>query len=258
MAATKRKAPAAGSKARQEYETGSSCGSDSAAGSADDVADEGGTRAAAGGSRARSAGATEEERGERKGKQQRRETEGQRIQVMQGVEPVQQLLMLGCLPAEADPQVWSNLATLQNHKVEARASMVKRLQGDYMVGRGLFACVDFQPNELICIYGGELITTEEARVRKEAHDSQSRRYLMRISDSDFLVDGWHFASGIQEKALPGSGELCWPWDAHATQWLQGPGPMANHETGNDANATLCFVPLAKTEASPNPNPNPEP
>ena len=256
VAATKRKAPAAGSKARHEYETGSSCGSDSPAGSADDVADEGGSRAAAGGSRARSAGAVEEERGERKGKQQRRETEGQRIQVMQGVEPVQQLLMLGCLPAEADPQVWSNLATLQNHKVEARASMVKRLQGDYMVGRGLFACVDFQPNELICIYGGELITTEEARVRKEAHDSQSRRYLMRISDSDFLVDGWHFASGIQEKALPGSGELCWPWDAHATQWLQGPGPMANHETGNDANATLCFVPLAKTEASPSPNPNP--
>ena len=32
--------------------------------------------------------------------------------------------------------------------------------------------------------------------------------------------------------------------------------MANHETGNDANATLCFVPLAKTEASPSPNPNP--
>jgi hypothetical protein len=255
VAATKRKAPVAGSKARQEYETGSSCGSNSPAGSADDVADEGGTRAAPGGSKAKSRdahsaslGSVEEEKGDRKAKQQRRETEGQRIQVMQGVEPVQQLLMLGCVPAEADQQLWSNLATLANKKVEARASLVKRLQGDFMVGRGLFACQDFQQNELICIYGGELITTEEARIRKGTLDSQSRRYLMRISDSDFLVDGWHFALGIQEQALPGSGDLCWPWDAHATQWSQGPGPMANHETGNDANATLCFVPLAKTEA----------
>ena len=256
VAATKRKAPAAGSKARQEYETGSSCGSNSPAGSADDVADESGSRAAAGGSKAKSKdaahsaslGSVEEEKVDRRAKQQRRETEGQRIQVMQGVEPVQQLLMLGCVPAEADQQLWSNLATLTNKKVEARASRVKRLQGDYMVGRGLFACVDFQQNELICVYGGELITTEEARIRKDIRDSQSRRYLMRISDSDFLVDGWHFALGIQEQALPGSGDLCWPWDAHATQWSQGPGPMANHETGNDANATLCFVPLAKTEA----------
>eukprot|EP00966_Prymnesium_polylepis_P269747 6231222-Prymnesium_polylepis.1 len=35
--------------------------------------------------------------------------------------------------------------------------------------------------------------------RKKTKDLQSRRYLMRISDSDFLVDGWHYASGIGEK-----------------------------------------------------------
>jgi hypothetical protein len=79
-------------------------------------------------------------------------------------------------------------------------------------------------HEIITIYGGELITTEEARyaacshahlcelgcidrfvcrrVRKHKKDLQSRRYLMRISDSDFLVDGWHYASGISE--TPGS------------------------------------------------------
>lgn len=117
--------------------------------------------------------------------------------------------------------------------------------GDYALGRGLFAKRDFLPNELITVYGGELITTDEARVRKENRESQSRRYLMRISDSDFLVDGWQYASGIQETVGPDGVFL--PKTEDATQWLQGCAPMANHDSANH-NAMLAFVPLGRDEA----------
>jgi len=79
-------------------------------------------------------------------------------------------------------------------------------------------------------------------------DSQSRRYLMRISDSDYLVDGWQFASGVQETALLENDGICWPMDAHATRWAQGCAAMANHDSGPAMNATLSFVPLARDEA----------
>ena len=178
----------------------------------------------------------------------RRETQAQREQVMHGLEPVQQLLQLGILPIEADAAVWNDFGTLTNKKVEIRASKINRILGAYEVGRGLFACQDFALNEIITVYGGELITTEEARLRKENAGSQSRRYLMRISDSDFLVDGWHYASGITD--APGDDDIFLPSDQNATQWMQGAGPMANHanDANSGVNASLSFVPLANSEA----------
>lgn len=179
-------------------------------------------------------------------RKQRRETEEQRLQVMESLGPVQQLLMLGCVPAEADQEVWKDFATLTNGKVEVRASRVPTVLGDYSVGRGLFACVDFAQNELITIYGGELITTEEARLRKDTRDSQSRRYLMRVSDSDFLVDGWHYALGIEETAKEGSDGICWPIEPDATQWLQArraphstPHPAASRQLPTPSSLAPC-------------------
>ena len=176
----------------------------------------------------------------------RRETAEQRRQVMRRLEPVQELLMLGFIPDEADLSVWDGFATLTNGKVEIRASRVERVIGEYALGRGLFACQDFAMNEIITIYGGELVTTEEAKLRKDRVGSQSRRYLMRISDSDFLVDGWHYASGIAEK--PGRDGIFLPVDKHAVQYNSGPGPMANHDSGLGANASVSFVPLSRAEA----------
>ena len=172
----------------------------------------------------------------------RRETQAQREQVMHGLEPVQQLLQLGILPVEADDAVWNDFGTLTNKKVEIRASKINRILGAYEVGRGLFACQDFALNEIITVYGGELITADEARVRKDTRESQSRRYLMRISDSDFLVDGWQYAGGIMDE--PGEDGLFLPKEKDATQWMQGCGPMANHDPANH-NAYLSFVPLGR-------------
>ena len=68
---------------------------------------------------------------------------------------------------------------------------------------------------------------------------------MRISDSDFFVDGWQYASGITER--PNEAGVMLPEDEDATQWLQGCAPMANHDAANH-NAYLCFLPLARGEA----------
>ena len=51
---------------------------------------------------------------------------------------------------------------------------------------------------------------------------------MRISDSDFLVDGWQYAAGISER--PGADGVFHPVSEDATQWLQGCAPMANHDS----------------------------
>lgn len=178
--------------------------------------------------------------------QRRRESEAQKWEVMAGLEPVQQLLMLGSVPEMADQHVWNGFATVRNGDVQIRASRVEKIIGENAVGRGLFAMRDFAINEMITVYGGELITVEEAHQRKNKHGAQSHRYLMRISDSDFLVDGWHYASGISEK--PGKGGIFLPADKNATQYSQGCAAMANHDTGNAANATVSFVPLARAEA----------
>ena len=97
------------------------------------------------------------------GREQRRETVEQREAIMERLQPLQQLLMLGFLPEEADLSVWTSYGTVQNGWVEIRESRVERVLGEYAIGRGLFACRDFAMNELITVYGGELITAEEAR-----------------------------------------------------------------------------------------------
>ena len=93
--------------------------------------------------------------------------------------------MLGFLPEEADLSIWGDFGTLTNGQLEIRRSKVHRIIGSYELGRGLFACRDFAQNEIITVYGGELITSDEARLRKQDMSTQSRRYLMRISDSSF-------------------------------------------------------------------------
>jgi len=162
--------------------------------------------------------------------------------------PCQQLLMSGLPPLGANLAVWSNFGTLSNRQLEIRQSNVKRVIGDYALGRGLFARREYVENEIITVYGGELITLEEAKRRKEAPESQSRRYLMRISDSDFFVDGWQFASGISD--TPNGPDSCFePLSEDATQWVQGCAPMANHNP-QSPNAKLSFVSLlGRSEAS---------
>ena len=164
------------------------------------------------------------------------------------LESLEQLLVCGSVPEEADPAVWSNFGTLTNGQLEIRESKVKRVIGDYALGRGLFALREYAQNEIITVYGGELITREEANLRKEAHESPSRRYLMRISDTDFVVDGWQFASGISD--TPTGPDGCFlPVSEDATQWMQGCAAMANHDPANH-NAYLSFVTLdVRSEAA---------
>ena len=175
-----------------------------------------------------------------------RESDAKRTQLMRGLEPLQQLLTLGSIPEEANGDVWADFGTLANGKVEIRLSKVQRIVGENSLGRGLFACQDFISNDIITVYGGELVTNDEARLRRDTQGSQSFRYLMRISDSDYLVDGWQYAKGISES--PGEHGVFLPTEKDATQLSQGPGPMANHAVGLGANCKISFVPLARSEA----------
>ena len=170
-----------------------------------------------------------------------RETVEKRQELMEQLEPCQQLLMHGVLHEKANPTVWSNFGTLTNGQLEIRQSKVKRIIGDNVLGRGLFARREYAVDEIITVYGGQLITQEEAKLRKEAWESQSRRYLMRISDSDFLVDGWQFASGISDTPNGPDGSFL-PMSEEGTQWRQGCASMVNHDTANP-NAYLSFLDL---------------
>ena len=175
-----------------------------------------------------------------------RETVKKRQELMEQLEPCQQLLMHGVLHEKANPTVWSNFGTLTNGQLEIRQSKVKRIIEDNVLGRGLFARREYAVDEIITVYGGELITQEEAKRRTDACESRSRRYLMRISDSDFLVDGWQFASGISDTPGPDGSFL--PMSEDATQWTQGCASMVNHDPANH-NACLSFLALdARSEA----------
>ena len=177
----------------------------------------------------------------------RRETVEKRQELMEQLVPCQQLLMHGVLPENANTAVWSNFGTLTNGQLEIRQSNVKRIIGDYVLGRGLFARREYVVHEIITVYGGELITQGEAKRRKEDRESLSRRYLMRISDSDFLVDGWQFASGISDTPNGPDGSFL-PVSEDATQWTQGCASMVNHDPANQ-NAYLSFLALdARSEA----------
>ena len=152
-----------------------------------------------------------------------------------------QFLSCGSVPEEANPAFWSNFGTLANGGLEIRESKVKKVVGDYALGRGLFARREYAVDEIITVYGGELITREEANLRKEAHESLYGRYLLRISDSDFVVDGSQFASGIPD--TPSGPDGCFfPVETKATQWMQGCAAMANHDPTN-LNAYISFETL---------------
>lgn len=58
---------------------------------------------------------------------------------------------------------WAEICAPRGLQVEIRSSEVTRVIGEYALGRGLFACQDFAVNEIITVYGGELISAEEAR-----------------------------------------------------------------------------------------------
>ena len=71
----------------------------------------------------------ERDKSERRQKpESRRASEDQRRAVMHGLEPVQQLLMLGFLPEEADLSVWEDFGTLTNGKVPAPHRLSERVR----------------------------------------------------------------------------------------------------------------------------------
>ena len=124
------------------------------------------------------------------------------------------------------PLKLANTGTLRNGRVKIMQSNVEA------AGRGLFAGDEgFVRGEAITVYGG-----------KVCHRDQpiDARYALRISDSDTVVDGSHFARGINEDAdesglyLPSGGPT-------AAQWQQGAGSMCNQTSKDHTNAKLCFV-----------------
>jgi hypothetical protein len=106
-------------------------------------------------------------------------------------------------------------------------------------GRGLFAGDEgFVRGEVITVYGGKV------NHRDQPVDA---RYALRISDSDTVVDGYHFAQGINKDAdesglyLPSGGPT-------AAQWQQGAGSMCNQTSKEHCNAKLSFVAVNSSDS----------
>jgi hypothetical protein len=148
-------------------------------------------------------------------------------------------LMYGILPSYAGTE-WEECGTLGNGKLEIRASVVAETTNcsgeGARPGRGLFARTDFQTGCIISVYGGEPIHIMEAEQRR---GTISHSYMLRVSDSDFVIDGSQFASGISSTASPSGVFL--PIQMNSPQYHQGAGAMANHAVGSSANANLAFV-----------------
>lgn len=152
-------------------------------------------------------------------------------------------LMYGIVPSYASTD-WEDCGTLGNGKLVIRASSVEGAlefsDGGVTPGRGLFANTDFRAGCIISVYGGQPIYIKEAVKRKA---TISQLYMLRLSDTDFVIDGWQFASGIQSTASP-SGVFD-PIQENGPQFHQGAGAIANHASGSSANAKLAFVALGK-------------
>ena len=119
------------------------------------------------------------------------------------------LLILGFVP----PDKIINCGTLRNGGVVIKQSTVEGAD------RGLFAGRAFAKGEAITVFGGQLRHMSE----KERCDPI---YTIRLSGSDFLVDGYSYAEGIA--ATADAHGLYFPRDGdQARQWRQGAACMAN-------------------------------
>mmetsp|Transcript_15657 Transcript_15657/g.39856 ORF Transcript_15657/g.39856 Transcript_15657/m.39856 type:complete len:886 (-) Transcript_15657:76-2733(-) len=155
--------------------------------------------------------------------------------------PLRELLQLGHISAGVDPR-FKSLGTLNNGGVCIRESKTLELFGTKL-GRGLFAGRDFVKDEPVTLYGGEVIAIAAGEQRKQRHCAS---YVLRISDSDMLVDGFQFAGNISEK--PDESGAFLPADGRsATQWDQGCGSCSNHDPYHTT-SYLWFMPLGTGEA----------
>ena len=138
---------------------------------------------------------------------------------------------------------WGDCGTLANGKVEIRRSRVAQVTDRDTPGRGLFANADFTTGDTITVYGGQPIDLDVATRHKS---TVAHRFMLRISDSDFVVDGSQYANGITRTPSPGG--RFHPTSTDAPQLHQGAGAVANHAIGFAANASVDFVALSRSNA----------
>ena len=161
------------------------------------------------------------------------------------------------VPATAPGRGWTDWGNLLNRKVVVRKS---ELPG---AGRGLFAgpAVEgglngFNPNDVITLYGGQLLTERQAREKEmEEHD-----YMLRVSAKDgsalAFVDGHQFADGLSRE--PDADGLYLPLPdpddsgVLAARLKQGPGSVVNDPTliinaSDKVNAAFKFYQLGRGE-----------
>ena len=146
-------------------------------------------------------------------------------------------------PPDTGRAVWKDCGTLANGKIDIRRSQLVHVTDLDTPGRGLFANTDFATGDIITVYGGEPIDIDAATRRKS---TVAHRYMLRISDSDFVVDGSHFAKGITRTPSPGG--RFHPMSINGPQLHQGAGAAANHANGCAANAAIDFVSLTQSSA----------
>ena len=163
------------------------------------------------------------------------------------------------VPATAPGRGWTDWGNILNRKVVVRKS---ELPG---AGRGLFAgpAVEggfngFNPNDVITLYGGQLLTERQAREKEMepgGHD-----YMLRISAKDgsalAFVDGHQFADGLSRE--PDADGLYLPLPdpddsgVLAARLKQGPGSVVNDPTlivnaSDRVNAAFKFYQLGRGE-----------
>jgi len=159
-------------------------------------------------------------------------------------ETVADLLMRGVAPTHKR-EAFAKHGTLSNGKVQIRRSTLTQVtQHKGLPGRGLFANTTFHAGDIITVYGGEAIPVHVARHWKT---TELNRFILRISDSDYVVDGGNFAAGIQQAASP-TGRYH-PVVIGGPQDNQGAGSMANHATRRLANAKITFLSLSTSNAT---------
>ena len=119
--------------------------------------------------------------------------------LLQYPEVYEAMVFAGIPGYEAFARGWG---TIFNRKIEVRVSTLPN------AGRGLFAgpAVEggfngFNPNDVVTLYGGQLLTERQAREKEmEEHD-----YMLRISAKDgsalAFVDGHQFADGLSRCLL---------------------------------------------------------
>ena len=129
---------------------------------------------------------------------------------------------------------WAGWGTLLNRKVEAKISNVGGKEG-----RGLYAGEQgFEKNQVITVYGGELLSYEKAKRRND------QCYIMKVKGSLFCIDGKDFAERVTHRE--GALFMPAPGDQRPSQ---GAASLANNAKGDAANALLQYRRLQGTAGS---------